>query len=200
MMEEKYNKMEAEELFDNVMTEVEFAAKSFTKTLGYKQLSYREQQSAVEIINHFGEFMFDYHLESMCLWSNCALEDVLTSIFPTKIVANIPFFEKVEKVLVKFFEFLYHTNQQKNGLELADGVKNCSGLMLKEVQVNLNDSAEEKLFDLGDDLGLDMSDLSDLDRLYKFVSFFEEPKKKISKLKIVNISELQEEKLIANFH
>lgn len=200
MMEEKYNKMEAEELFDNVMTEIEWAANNFTKTLGYKQLNYREQQSAVEIINHFGEYMFDYHLESMYLWSQKALEDVLTSIFPTKITANVPFFEKVETVMVKFLEYLYHSNQQQHGLELAESVKGCCGLMLNEVQFNIKDSTEEKLFDLGDDLGLDMSDLSDLDRLYKFVSYFEEPKKKIQKMKIVNISELRAEKIIANCH
>ena len=199
MMNEKYNKLEADELFENVMLEVESLANSFTKTLGYKQLSYREQQSATEIISYFGEFMFDYHLESMTLWSQRALEDVLIAIFPTKITADIPFFEKVENVLVKFFEFLYHTNQQKNGLELVESVRRSSILMLNEAHVLLKGSTEEKLFDLGDEMGLDMSDLSDLDRLYKFVSFFEEPKKKIKKMKIVNINDLKTEKLMMNF-
>lgn len=190
MMNEKYNGLEADELFENVMMEVEGAAHAFTKTLGYKQLSYKEQQSAVEIINYFGECMFDYHLESMDLWSKRALEDVMISVFPNKISAHISFFEKIESVLVKFFEFLYHSNQQKNGLDLVDGVKKSNERMLKEVNANLKDSPEEKLFSLGSEMGLDMSDLNDLDRLYKFVSLFETPKKK-RHLEIVNIKELQ---------
>lgn len=194
MMNKKYNGLEADELFENVMMEVEDAANAFTKTLGYKQLNYKEQQSAVEIINYFGEYMFDYHLESMCLWSQRALEDVMVSVFPNKVSASISFFEKVESVLVKFFEFLYHSNQQNNGLELVDSVKKSNRLMLNEVTVNLKGSSEEKLFDLGNEMGLDMSDLSDLDRLYKFVALFETSKKKTRHLKIVNIKELQAKK------
>ena len=177
MMNEKYNGLEVDELFENVMMEIEDAVHAFTKTLGYKQLNYKEQQSAVEIINYFGECMFDYHLESMCLWSQRALEDVMVSVFSNKVSASISFFEKVESVLVKFFEFLYHSNQQNNGLELVDSVKKSNELMLNEVTVNLKGSSEEKLFDLGSEMGLDMSDLSDLDRLYKFVSLFETSKK-----------------------
>lgn len=198
-MEEKYNKLEAEELFNNVMCEVESAANSFTKTLGYRQLSYKEQQSTVEIINYLGEFMFDYHLESMDLWSQRALEDVLIAVFPNRVVANIAFFEKVEAVLVKFFEFLYHSTQYEKGLELAESVKRSSVLMINEAHVLLKDSNEEQLFGLGEEMGLDMSNLSDLDRLYQFVSFFEEPKKKIQKMKIVNIMDLKREKLMMNF-
>ncbi|MBO0475459.1 hypothetical protein DOK76_00165 [Vagococcus sp. DIV0080] len=200
MMNEKYNKVEADELFDNVMMEVESSAQAFTKTLGYKQLNYREQQSAVEIIHYLGEFMFDYHLESMSLWSQRALEDVLVTIFPTTITANIPFFEKVEAVLVKFFEFLHFSGQQSNALELVDSVKKSSVLMLNEAHVIFKDSPEEKLFDLGDEMGLDMSDLSDLDRLYKFVSFFETPKKKRHKMKIVHIKEWQQQKMMMGFY
>ncbi|MFW7373957.1 hypothetical protein [Vagococcus fluvialis] len=177
MMNEKYNGLEADELFENVMMEVEDAVHAFTKTLGYKELNYKEQQSAVEIINYFGECMFDYYLESMCLWSKKAIEDVMISVFPKKVSANVSFFEKVESVLVKFFEFLYHSNQQNNGLELAASVRKSNKLMLNEVTVNLKGSSEEKLFDLGSEMGLDMSDLSDLDRLYKFVSLFETSKK-----------------------
>ncbi|NKC68960.1 hypothetical protein [Vagococcus fluvialis] len=177
MKNEKYNGLEVEKLFENVMMEVERAAYAFTKTLGYKQLNYKEQQSAVEIINYFGECMFDYHLESMCLWSKDSLEDVMISIFPNKIRANVSFFEKIESVLVEFFEFLYHSNQQDNGLELAESVKKSNKLMLDKVTVNLKGSTEEKLFDLGSEMGLDMSDLNDLDRLYKFVSLFETSKK-----------------------
>ena len=178
MMEEKYNGLEADELFNNVMMEIEGAANDFTKTLGYKQLNYREQQSAVEIINCFGECMFEYHLESMCLWSKRALEDVMISILPKKVSGSVTFFEKVESVLVKFFEFLYHTNQQSNGLELVESVKESNGHMLNEVNTVLKGSAEEKLFDLGNEMGLDVSDLNELDRLYKFVSLFETSKKK----------------------
>lgn len=199
MMNEKYNKLEADQLFEDVMTEVEMAAHAFSKTFGYKQLSYKEQQSATEIIGYLGEFMFDYHLESICIWSQKALEDVLVSIFPTKIVADVPFFEKVETVLVKFFEFLYHSEKQEHALGLVESVKEHSALMLNQAYEQLKDSPEEKLFDLGEDMGLDMSDLSDLDRLYRFVSFFEEPKKKIQKLKIVNIADLKKEKIMMNF-
>ncbi|MGL5686617.1 MAG: hypothetical protein ACRCXQ_12580, partial [Vagococcus fluvialis] len=119
------------------------------------------------------------HLESMCLWSKDSLEDVMISIFPNKIRANVSFFEKIESVLVEFFEFLYHSNQQDNGLELAESVKKSNKLMLDKVTVNLKGSTEEKLFDLGSEMGLDMSDLNDLDRLYKFVSLFETSKNKI---------------------
>lgn len=178
MMEEKYNQIEVEELFSDVMLEIEIVEKIFSKSLYYKQLSYKEQKSSKDIIYYLGEYMFDYHLESVNTWSERAITDVLISIFPSKIVANHEFFNNVEPVLVKFLEFLYYSEKQDNCLDLAVIVKQVSVLMLNEVEVKLKDSNEEKMFDLGEELGLDMSDLSDLDRLYKLVDLFETPKKK----------------------
>ncbi len=178
MMEEKYNQIEVEELFSDVMLEIEIVEKIFSKSLYYKQLSYKEQKSSKDIIYYLGEYMFDYHLESVNTWSERAITDVLISVFPSKIVANHEFFNNVEPVLVKFLEFLYYSEKQDNCLDLAVIVKQVSVLMLNEVEVKLKDSNEEKMFDLGEELGLDMSDLSDLDRLYKLVDLFETPKKK----------------------
>lgn len=178
MMEEKYNQNEVEELFNDVMLEIEIVEKIFSKSLYYKQLSYKEQKSSQDIIYYLGEFMFDYHLESVNTWSEIAITDVLISVFPSKIVANSEFFNNVEAVLVKFLEFLYYSEKQVNCLVLAEKVKQLSVLMLNEVEVKLKGSNEEKMFGLGEELGLDMSDLSDLDRLYKLVDLFETPKKK----------------------
>ncbi|SLM86121.1 hypothetical protein FM121_08535 [Vagococcus fluvialis bH819] len=177
-MEEKYNQNEVEELFNDVMLEIEIVEKIFSKSLYYKQLSYKEQKSSQDIIYYLGEFMFDYHLESVNTWSEIAITDVLISVFPSKIVANSEFFNNVEAVLVKFLEFLYYSEKQVNCLVLAEKVKQLSVLMLNEVEVKLKGSNEEKMFGLGEELGLDMSDLSDLDRLYKLVDLFETPKKK----------------------
>jgi hypothetical protein len=49
-------------------------------------------------------------------------------------------------------------------------------------------------------MGLDMSDLNDLDRLYKFVALFETSKKKTRHLKIVNIKELQVQKQMVQWY
>lgn len=187
MMEEKYDAVAVEEMFNMVMEDVSKAESDFEKTLGFKMLKYSEQKDAREIILKLGEWMFDYHLESVGTWSTRALDDVLISIFPMKIVAGKSFFEKVEPVLVKFFEYLYHAELQENGLVLAGRVKTVSVLMLHEVSVLLKDSDDEKLFELGEEMGLDMSDLSDLDRLYEFVRLFEDSEKKSPKVKIVSL-------------
>ncbi|MGX7024454.1 hypothetical protein [Vagococcus hydrophili] len=178
MMEERYDQNEVEELFSGVMSEVEMAEISFEKSLYFKQLSYSEQKASRDIIYYLGEFMFDYHLESLSTWSKVALEDVLISVFPTKIVANRDFFKRVEPVLVKFFEFLCYSEKQTKALELIERIQIVSELMLNEVEIVLKNSNEVKVMDLGVEMGLDMSDLSELDRLYKFVDLFETSKKK----------------------
>lgn len=196
MMEEKYDAVAVEEMFNQVMEDVSKAESDFEKTLGFKMLKYSEQKDARKIILLFGEWMFDYHLESVGTWSPRAIDDVLISIFPMKITAGKSFFEKVEVVLAKFFEYLYHAELQENGLVLAGSVKTSAKLMLKEVAVLLKDSSEEKLFELGEEMGLDMSDLSDLDRLYQFVSLFESAEKKSTQIKIINLMDERKRRII----
>ncbi len=200
MWEEKYKEEEANEFFETVMRDVNSAANAFTKTIGFKQLSYKEQKTAVEVIVFLGEFMFDYHLESMDSWSPRAIEDVMISVFPVKVAANVSYFEKIENILVKFLEYLDYTKQHKEVLVLIESVKKANVLMLNEVHVELKKNNEDQLFDLGEEMGIDTSDLNELDKLFKLVSYFETPKKKLQKMKIISIEDLKREKFMRSIH
>ncbi len=193
-MIEKYNELEVEVMFESVMSDVTKAIGEFEKTLSYRQLRYSEQKDAREIILTFGEWLFDYHLEEMTAWSETSIKDILVVIFPHKISANVSFFRKITPILCSFLEFLYYANLQKNGLKLSGAVKEVDFLMINEVEVLQKNSKEKKLFDLGEEMGLDMSDLSDLERLYTFVELFENPEKKSKKTKIINFSDIVKQK------
>ena len=193
-MMENYNELEIEEMFNHVMSDIEKAEGDFEKTLSYKQLKYSEQQDAREIILTFGEWLFDYHLEEIASWSETSVRDILIAIFPHKISADISFFKKIVPVLSSFLEFAFYANLQKNGLKLIGVIKELEPLMLNEVEVSLKGSLEEKLYNLGKEMGLDLSSLDDLDKLYAFVDRFETPEKKSSKNNIIQLSVVKKQK------
>lgn len=184
---DKYNELEIEEMFHYVMSDIEKAEGDFEKTVNYKKLKYSEQQDSREIILTFGEWLFDYHLEEMSAWSEDSVRDILITIFPHKILADISFFKKVVPVLSSFLEFVFYANLQKDGLKLVKVVKEIEPLMLNEVEVLLKGSIEENLFKLGKEMGLELSCLDEIEQLYAFVERFETP---ITKEKNDNIIQL----------
>lgn len=183
-MEERYNHEEAEMMFDEMLNEVMDSLELFEKSFSYKQLTYAEQQSTQDIVLKIGEYMFDYHLQTLYTWNSKALQDVLIDIFPTKISADYPFFEKVEPVLSKYFDFLYYQVHVSHALTLKDTLMKVSSFMLDEVALLLEGSNEKSVFDLGKELGLDTSDLTDVEKLYRLVHYFDAPR---LKEKIINL-------------
>lgn len=176
MMSQEYkefDKIETEALFKEMLQEIEERINRFEKTLGYKQLTYMEQQGSRDIIRYFGEFMFDYHLQTLSNWDERAMQEVLLSVFPYKIVANLSFFEMIAPVLNQFFLYLYYQESVTEGLSLSEGLACYHPLMLEEVEKVLKDSVEEEILLLGEELGLDMSNMKEIDSLYQLMEWFE---------------------------
>jgi len=165
---------EANRLFDQAMKEATEKINLFEKTLWYRQLNYSEQMMSRQIIMYYSEYMFDYHFKTLDQWDEVSTQDVLLGIFPYKIVAGPSFFEKVSMVLVKFFEFLYYHENYSQGLVLSNTVHGVSDMMLVEAKYVLNGSSEEKLLELGEELGLDVSSLDDVDCLYKLAEMVQQ--------------------------
>lgn len=168
-----FDKEETEALFEETLREIEEMMNRFEKTLGYKQLTYKEQQGSRDIIRYFGEFMFDYHLQTLSNWDERAMQEVLLSVFPYKVVANVSFFEMVAPVLNQFFLYLYYQESVTEGLRLSEGLACYHPLMLEEVEKALNGSAEEDILLLGEELGLDMSNMKEIDGLYRLLEWFD---------------------------
>lgn len=157
---------EANRLFEQAMAETTEKINVFEKTFWYRQLNYSEQMMARQIILSFGEYMFDYHFQMLYEWEEKALQDVLLDIFPHEFVVGPKFFEKVVVVLIKFFEFLYFHENYSQGLYLSEIIKSLQDVILVEVENLLRDTPEAELLILGEELGLDMSNLEDIDCLY----------------------------------
>lgn len=164
---------EANRLFEQAMNEAEEKINVFEKTFWYRQLNYSEQMISRKIIMSFSEYMFDYHFQTLNEWEEKALQDVLLDIFPHEFVAGPKFFEKVIVVLIKFFEFLYFHENYSQGLYLAEKIKSLQDVVLVEVENLLRDTPEAELLILGEELGLDMSNLEDIDCLYQLAELIQ---------------------------
>ncbi|MGX4687018.1 hypothetical protein JNUCC83_08965 [Vagococcus sp. JNUCC 83] len=158
---------EANQLFDQAIYIATEKINIFEKTLWYRQLNYSEQMMSRQIILYFSEYMFDYHFQTLNEWDEVALQDVLLDIFPHKIVAGPNFFEKAINVLKKFFEFLYYHEEVKQGVKLSNKATEIGDIVLVEVEAILRDTTEQDLLSLGEELGLDISSLDDIDCLYR---------------------------------
>lgn len=165
---------EANRLFDQAMQKATEKINKFEKTLWYRQLNYSEQMMSRQIILYYSEYMFDYHFQTIEQWDERATQDVLLDIFPHEIVAGLEFFEKVTSVLKKFFEFLYYQETFPQGLLLSKKVTELSEKMLEEVQSVLKNTPEEQLLELGEELGLDMGSLDDIDCLYRLAEMIQQ--------------------------
>lgn len=170
-------KVEADQLYQVMLDEVIDNLNSFEKTLWYKQLSYSEQLMTQEIILSYAEYMFDYHFKTLQDWDTLGTKDVLLSVFPYNIVAGESFFEKVIPVLQKYFEFLYYQYNLVQGLELSEEVLSLKDIFLSEVSFALEQSEDARVLELGEEIGLDIGDLEDIDGLYRLIQFFEKEDK-----------------------
>lgn len=166
-MEVKNNKNSRE-------TELENQLELFKKTLNYKQLTQNEQKISCDILEKLSEFMFVfYRRNNIKEWYTEEIKDVLLNVFPENILANSVFFESVYIVCFKFFEFLLVNNSLVNCKEWLIMLSDIRlEIAEKHEQVILQSRSEQLFLELGTDMGLNMSSLKDVSKLYKFYNLY----------------------------
>lgn len=148
--------------------------KTFKKTLGYKQLSPNEKRISDDILGKLSEFMFVFYNRKN--FKDCKVEeikDVLLNIFPEHILANSVFFESIYIVCYKFFEFLFIKNPlviYKECLFMLSDIR--LEIVEKHEQIIEQSRSEQLFLELGADMGLNMSSLKDISKLYKLHNFY----------------------------
>lgn len=163
----------ANHLFEEAMSDTKEKLNVFEKTFYYRQLNYSERRMSRRVIMSFSEYMFDYHFQTLDNWNEQALQDVLLDIFPHEVIAGKKCFEKILLILVKFFEFLYFHEKCSQGLQLAKTTKNLKELVLLEVENLLIGTPEADLLTLGEEIGLDIGNLEDIDCLYQLAELIQ---------------------------
>lgn len=146
----------------------------FKKTLGYRQLSPNEKRISDDILGKLSEFMFVFYNRKN--FKDCEVEeikDVLLNIFPENILASSVFFESIYIVCFKFFEFLFIENSlaiYKDCLLMLSDIR--LEIIEKHKQIIRQSRSEQLFLELGTDMGLNMSSLKDISKLYKLYDFY----------------------------
>lgn len=165
----------AEALIEQCVTEIEKSVTAFETSFWFKQLTQSEQADSLEIIFSFGECMFDYHFQLLGDWSSYATEDVILRVLPYELVGDVSFFKKVIPTLVRYFEFLYYHEGMEQGLGLSLGIRKLSNSLLAEVAyVHQQNEGEEALFQLGEEMGLDVSSYQVTQQLFRLAQRVQE--------------------------
>lgn len=160
----------SEEILDNMSFKIE----SFKNSLFYKQLTHHEKKISSNILFKLSEFILEkYNKKRVDDWNEKEIEITLLEIFPREILADNTFFETIHIVCKKFFEYLYFV--EKN-YQCKDWLMMLSRIRLdiiKNYEDTMNENPADQMFiDLGRELGLDMSLLSDISKMYDiYVSY-----------------------------
>ena len=86
----------------------------FEQSPHYATLGPEAQESALSIIQSFGEYAFNYRGEQPTDWTLETVHEVCLELFPRKFTAEISFFEQIALVLSPFFGFLKEKAYLKN--------------------------------------------------------------------------------------
>ncbi|MBO0437444.1 hypothetical protein [Vagococcus fluvialis] len=166
--------METKNYLNNREDELENQLVLFKKTLNYKQLTQNEKKISCDILEKLSEFMFVfYKRNNIEEWQTEEIKDVLLNIFPEKILANSVFFESIYIVCFKFFESLLVNNLLVNCKEWLFMLSDIRLDIAEKHEQVISQSRSEQLFlELGTDMGLNMSSLKDVSKLYKFYNLY----------------------------
>ncbi|MGF2056089.1 hypothetical protein [Vagococcus fluvialis] len=140
----------------------------FKKSLGYKQLENEQKVLTEDILNKLSEYMFNIYNKHIYDWEPVELQSIFLTVFQEEILADKYFFESIYEICFKFFEFLYFSQSLyfvRDWLIMLNSIKDQI-VINYEIFLNKN-PAEQDFLDLGKELGLNMSKLDDINKLYE---------------------------------
>lgn len=163
MKNENYDNITYGQLLSSSLNQIAI----FKKTLGYKQLSDEQKIISDDVLLKLVEFMYFIHNQTINQWETESLKVVLIHTFPEEILANRFFFESIPNICLKFFEFLYFNCSICLAKEWIDMIANIDKQILSNYESILQKNpAEQDFLNLGEEIGMNMSILKEVDELY----------------------------------
>jgi len=143
---EKSNKYSNEKCAQ-ILVDVEKWSQDCKKQSGYKSLSRDAKKNFCNVTGFFAEMMYGYHLQSPELWTDVALHNILTEVYPYNLMAQASYYEIVEPILTVFLKHLQNkkiVNSDK-AQTLLNQLKIAAPEMLRRLKDTNNDLTKQQL-------------------------------------------------------
>jgi len=89
-----------------ILSDVEVWAQDCRSQAGFKVLSRDARKNFCNVASFFADMMYGYHFQSPEQWSDDALYNVLTEVYPYNLLVQASYYEIVEPVLAVFIKYL----------------------------------------------------------------------------------------------
>lgn len=163
MRAEKYS----DEKCAQILTEVEVWAQKCKKCSDYKFLSQDAKKNLSNIASFFCELMYSYHMQSPEQWTETALHNLLTEVYPYQLLVPKSYYEAVEPVLSVFLKCLQSIGviTSIKAQTLGEQLKSSAPEMLRRFE-ETNISQDKQLLKSAsnmriiEDKGVNISDIS----------------------------------------
>ncbi|MCL2643763.1 MAG: SEC-C metal-binding domain-containing protein [Candidatus Bathyarchaeota archaeon] len=106
MRESKYS----DEKCAQILTNVKVWTQDCQKHSEYKNLSRDAKKNLYNIASFFTELMYSFHNQSPEQWTETALNNILTEIYPYKLLVQASYYKAVEPALSVFIKYLQSIN------------------------------------------------------------------------------------------
>ncbi|MDR2707338.1 MAG: SEC-C domain-containing protein [Nitrososphaerota archaeon] len=143
MKESKYS----DEKCAQILVNVEIWAKGCQKHSEYKFLSRDAKKNLYNITSFFAELMYSYHNQSPDQWTETALNNILTEIYPYNLLVQASYYKAVEPVLTVFIKYLQSINiiTFDRAQTLDNQLKKSASEMLQRYEKqNINNNTKNK--------------------------------------------------------
>jgi hypothetical protein len=161
----------SDEELENVCDRIHNWGVEFSKSNYYKDLTEEQQEHSEGVIMFFTEYMYNNHFLPPEEWDVDSTEDCCIFILPTKVTAEISFFESISPVLTAFFNFLNKKKYLKNAAELAERVSQLNNEIVKMASDPNNWGMAKSLVMMAIEEGIDPTDEKEMQ---KFIPKFNE--------------------------
>ena len=122
----------SDKILEKIENQVGDWCNDFSETDFFNKLPKSHQDQAWFVTSVFAENMYNYHLQTPKEWTDFALQEVITDLFPRKISADENMFKAVEAVLNAFLQYIGEKKYIKNSSELIEMLKKSAPIMLKK--------------------------------------------------------------------